>query len=238
MAIDKKIFSIRTFSYLFLAYLSLVFFLLLRGDENVKSIANIKPCSIWYWLLYIFFIPSIFCIVFFFGKGVIEKYNYRKSINFPYSEFDPKWDFKTILLYSIFGIITGIFSAAFGFGGGTLIGPLLFHMNIHPLIMKTTCNFIVLFNASSLTLQFMLAGMVNYPYALMSSIVMVISSIVASYLISSLIKKFKRPSIIVICVGIVFGLSCITVLFDLKNKIKEVQSSGKSVWAFNPLCTK
>jgi len=43
-----------------------------------------------------------------------------------------------------------------GIGGGLILGPLLLQLNIHPMVSTATSNFLVLFTASSTSIQFII----------------------------------------------------------------------------------
>jgi len=171
-----------------------------------------------------------------FSRKVIKQYQYRVEIGFPFSEYDIKWDYCTVIYYAIVGYITGILSGAFGFGGGTILGPFLLHINMHPIITKLTCNFIILFSASALTLQFIFSGMLTSNYMIVLVMIATISSIFASLLIAAVVKKYGRYSIVVICLGLVFAVSSIIVIMKMNEKIKYDDSHGINSWKFNSPC--
>jgi len=43
-----------------------------------------------------------------------------------------------------------------GIGGGTILGPLLLEIGLHPVVSTATSNFLVLFTSSSTSIQFIL----------------------------------------------------------------------------------
>ena len=79
--------------------------------------------------------------------------------------------------------------------------------------------------------------MIDIEYAIVFALVAFFSSTVATYLIDKILKKYGRPSILSLLVGITFGLSAIAVLFNMENKIIESENLGVNVWSFNSACS-
>jgi uncharacterized membrane protein YfcA len=49
-----------------------------------------------------------------------------------------------------------MFAGLLGIGGGTILGPLLLELGLHPIVSTSTSNFLVLFTSSSTSIQFIL----------------------------------------------------------------------------------
>jgi len=171
-----------------------------------------------------------------FAIDVVQKYQYRVEIEFPFTEYDIKWTYSSIFYYAFYGFVTGIFGGGFGFGGGTILGPFFLHMNMHPTIMKITCNFVVMFSSLAFSIQFALAGMLTSNYIIVLTITASISSIIATVLVAKAVKNYGRPSIIVISVGLVFLISLVVVLTSIYSKINLAEKEGINIWDFGSPC--
>ncbi len=87
---------------------------------------------------------------------VVREYNYRKRKGYEYTEQDVKWTPAILIFYPLFGYMCGMFAGLLGIGGGLILGPLLLDLGLHPVVSTDTSNFLVLFVASSTTIQFIL----------------------------------------------------------------------------------
>lgn len=86
----------------------------------------------------------------------MSEYNYRKSIGYPYHRKDIHWTSYIIVVYPLYALMSGILAGLLGIGGGLILGPLLLELGLHPTISTATSNFLVLFTASSTSIQFII----------------------------------------------------------------------------------
>ena len=56
----------------------------------------------------------------------------------------------------MYSFTSGCMAGLLGIGGGLILGPLLLQLNIHPMVSTATSNFLVLFTASSTSIQFII----------------------------------------------------------------------------------
>ena len=56
------------------------------------------------------------------------------------------------------GVSVGIFSGAFGFGGGMIMLPMFFSMGVHPQVASATSCYLIMFGCIQTTVQFYLVG--------------------------------------------------------------------------------
>ena len=171
---------------------------------------------------------------FLFSREVVEQYNYRLKIGFPFTEYDIKWNYSSAIKYNLLGLFSGILCACLGLGGGTILGPILLHLNVHPTVMKVTSNFLVVFTSSATSLQFSMMGMMNYNYGLVLCTVAAFSGVLGNLVIGAIVKKYGRPSIVILCLGVVFAISTIVMFLDMNRKITKQVDKGIDIWSFNP----
>ena len=91
----------------------------------------------------------------FIGRKILIEYEYRKQIGYKYTKHDVKWSISILFTYPIYAFISGTLSGMLGIGGGLIVGPLLLDLGLHPVVSTATSNFLVLFTASSTSIQFM-----------------------------------------------------------------------------------
>ena len=98
------------------------------------------------------------------ARKILREYNYRSEIGYKYTSHDVHWNIKIVIFYPIFALISGLLSGLLGIGGGLIVGPLLLDLGLHPLVSSATSNFLVLFTASSTSVQFMIMVISLYKF--------------------------------------------------------------------------
>lgn len=94
----------------------------------------------------------------------------------------------------------------------------------------------IMISAFSNTLTFYLQGNLNIKYALWIGFCCAIGIYVFLTVIGGVIRKYKRPSIVVIVLGIVIGLCTIVVPIVNVIQIREMVAKGYDIWAMGELC--
>lgn len=196
----------------------------------------VEKCSLTYWFLLLIFI--VFAVIFdiFAYKHIQKEYNFRKSINFPYQEQELILTERTSIKMGIIGLISGFIAGTIGIGGGVVLGPILLSENILPIVSTVTTNFLVLFTSSSTSIQFMLAGVMNYQYAILCVIFSVLGSLLGTYFIQKFLKQSGRQSVLIFALSAVVGISAIVLpLSSIKSAWIDIQD-GKDIFKFNSPC--
>lgn len=198
-----------------LNYFSILLFALMKGggagENQAKSIIGLSACSTGYWLLVAFYI--IFCIF-----STLQAYKYARSIL--------KWSKSNLICYSSIAFLGGIGSGMLGLGGGVIISPLMLDIGVSPQSTAASSSLMVLFTSSSTTLQFFLGDMLDVQYASIMFGISMLSSLTGITIVGGLIKKYKRPSIIVFLLAGVTGFSAILLPFYAFQMKKSNSSHG------------
>lgn len=166
----------------------------------------------------------------------MAQHKYRVRIGFPFSEHDVNWDYCAAIKHQFYGLISGIICGCLGLGGGTLLGPLFLTLNYHPNMIRATTNFLVMITSLSSSIQFIMMGMTNFSYGIPYAIIGGLSALIGNFLTNNLINKIGRPSIPIICLGVLFSLSSIAVFINLIVRIND-NSKYEDIWAFGSPCT-
>lgn len=115
---------------------------------------------------------------------------------------------------ALISITIGILSGALGLGGGAIMTPLLFLTGQPPLVASLTSVAIMFFTSLSGLIQFIVAGSLDYYYALFNGVFVFIGAGVTIWCISGKIKKSNRQSFLVfLLVGLaMFALISVMVI--------------------------
>jgi uncharacterized membrane protein YfcA len=122
-----------------------------------------------------------------------------------------------------------------GIGGGLILGPLLLELGIDPLVSTATSNFMVLFTSSSTSIQFIIAGMMNFDYGLICTVCSTVGSFIGTLAIQRLVHKTGRTSYLIFVLSIVLAVSTIFIPAHTIIEISRNHSKNK-FWDFGSPC--
>lgn len=230
IAKDNKILRWDKLKYVIIPFI-IMFILSILRESNL-----VPKCSIMYWVLFtIFFLFALITnVVTYFH---IEKEHYlRVSMGFPYNDKDIIWNTNKCIKMGILGLISGFIAGVIGIGGGVVLGPILLGQGIYPIVSTVTTNFLVLLTSSSTSVQFMLNGMMNYEYALISIVFSIIGSYVGTKVIHYYFHKTGRESLLIFALVLVIGSSALILpISSIISTINDI-NKGVEVLRFNSPC--
>lgn len=123
----------------------------------------------------------------------------------------------------------------FGIGGGVVLGPLMLSFGTHAKISAATSNLMVLFSSSAAAIVYGLAGDLNLQISLIFGLSCAVASLVGVFLISRLIDRSGKASIIVFLLsGIIAIGALMTGILGLKQAILDLMH-GDHI-GFSGLC--
>jgi len=206
-------------------------FVILAGGKT-SSVIGIA-CGSWQYYLTVFLaVPYLLVVDAYCVYRLIQKERYKLKIGFKRHAKDLKWTRTKIFLFPLSGFLVGLAAGVFGLGGGTLQGPLMLSLGVGPAVMSATSLFIVLISAVGALIQYLGNGTLPWDYCLWFLGFGIWGAFFGKTLLDSLIKRFKRQSLIIAFLALLIGLVLIALLYVAISRI----ASGNSSWAFKHIC--
>jgi uncharacterized membrane protein YfcA len=114
----------------------------------------------------------------------------------------------------------------FGIGGGIVYGPLMLAMGVHPAVASATTACMILFTSFTATTTYAVYGILVHDYAIVCTILGLMSTAVGQMVMSGLLKKTGRNSYIAFSIGVVILLSALlmtmqSLLHLMSDDVKE-----------------
>jgi uncharacterized membrane protein YfcA len=219
--------------------LGILFFMVLlslfRGTLNFHSLIGLSYCGIGYWLCLL--VGVFVCIIcFYFNQKLIrEQIKLKQTLR--YNSFIKEDEFQIkpqhISRLLILSLIAGILAGMFGIGGGTVMSPTLLGLGIKAQALSATSGFFVLQTSFISLIAALLYGEVPPGVMGFFLVVSCIGAFGVSWGINRLVKRYQRPSIILISLLFVYALSLVaTPTYEF---IKNADHMG-NLFIFNDVC--
>jgi uncharacterized membrane protein YfcA len=126
-------------------------------------------------------------------------------------------------------MIAGFLASFLGIGGGMVLNPLMLELGIHPQVSVATSAFLVLSTSSSSVVQYAVLGRLPWDYGLWFAGMGLLSSILGQALLYWGVRRYKRPSFIVIGVALTIMVSTSGLIgMGVRNMVEDFRS-GKRV---------
>lgn len=204
---DVWIFPFHKMVYSYISLVILIMMTLLKGSKSIKSIIGIEHNSFYYWLIELSLVPTTLGITFIVARNIKREHKYRKSIEYPFHPSDINWNQKTITNFCFIGLVTGVIAGMLGIGGGLILVPLLLSIGVDPVVATSTSTTVVIFESSSVTIQYIVLGKVNADYALICSLVSASGSFVGTTIVQQFAQKTGKKYAFVCAVAICLFIS-------------------------------
>ena len=217
---ENSLFPLRKIAVLLslLAYIIIV--TILRGTDKFDSIIGVEYCSFGYWLWFLIGLAGCFAFFLYGTKMVKQTIEIKKKHKYTKNTFTLTNEDVKLLGYK--GVVAGCIAGLIGIGGGFLLSSILIGMGVKPQSMTATFGlFVVLVTFISLFQAFLYGGITSNELVFF----FLVSSI-GSYIVSSgltyLVKKYKRPSILLIVLFVMFcGTATILPLFTIYKSVQD-----------------
>lgn len=226
-AIEKHIFPLKNLLIIVFVYILTLFFSLIGGSKNFKSIAGIMFCSGIYWAAVGLFIGILLVIILICSNMLIKKYLAKVSYGYEFDDKDIKWDHKGCALISCAGFCAGMIGAMVGVGGALIVSPVLLKIGIRPEVLTATTSFMIFFTSTVSSLQYLISGKVNVLYGIWGLAFALVGSALGVFVIKAVVEKYQRSSLIIMVLALALGISTISiVIYGIHSTISQDNDFG------------
>ncbi|GMF19751.1 unnamed protein product [Phytophthora lilii] len=123
----------------------------------------------------------------------------------------------------------GVAAGLLGIGGGMVKGPIMLEAGILPPVQSATASFMILFTASSTTLQFAINGQFpgefQFDYMAWFAFVGFLGGFCGLKCVGFFVKKYKRESIMVYMLAATIGLSALAMgIIGLRSTLSDIEN--------------
>lgn len=217
-----------------ISWVYIFFVAVMKGGEGAQGIV---PCGTFgYWAILFSIVPVFGGLQMWSSKVLIARHRRKEAAGYRYLDGDIQWTYTRTLLYPLTCIVAGFCAGALGIAAGTVIGPIMLEMGLSALVGSATSGFMVLFTASSTTVQFLIMGQLTVDYAIFFGLIGCLSAAVGNTVVSWLVKKYKKTYFLVFMLAVTIGLSTVLMGYTGMRREADDIAIGKSP-GFRPLCT-
>mmetsp|Transcript_4345 Transcript_4345/g.16354 ORF Transcript_4345/g.16354 Transcript_4345/m.16354 type:complete len:236 (-) Transcript_4345:180-887(-) len=204
---DQRFFPAEKYFALVLCWFIVFILSLLKGGHGAPSMVGIQMCSALFWILN--FSPFIFIgtIMVFIALYLISRHRRKVNSGYKFLKGDVHWNLFNTAIFPFFCLLAGIAAGCLGIGGGMLKAPVLVELGLLPETIVASSSFMIMFTSSITTSQFVILGRLPFDYGIVFAIGGFISALVGQMMFEYVVKKFDRPSLLVILMAIVIGVS-------------------------------
>ncbi|ETM33440.1 hypothetical protein L914_19304, partial [Phytophthora nicotianae] len=201
-AIERREARVFPFEYLWplaLSWLLILVQSILRGGHGAPSAIGIKCNSSIYWLLTLLPLAVPISVSLWMGYRLRLLNRIKVQGNYPFVEGDIHWIKRRVLMFPAVCTTAGVAAGLLGIGGGMVKGPIMLEAGVLPAVQSATASFMILFTASSTTLQFAINGQfpgeLQFDYMAWFAFVGFVGGFCGLKCVGYFVKKYKRESI-------------------------------------------
>ncbi|KAK2947585.1 putative sulfite exporter TauE/SafE [Blattamonas nauphoetae] len=205
-----------------------------RGAKGAPSLFGIPHCSVVDWSVFAAYLVVSLLLTAFAGYIIMREQKKKTKLGYEITEGDVVWTVKTSVLYPLFCILAGFVAGLLGIGGAIVTSPVLMDMGVLVPVVTATTSALLFLTSSSSAAQFAVGGMLPWDYGI-CFFLLGLSGAVVGGLVNGLSVKYKRSSILIWLMALLFGLSTILAIYNGINNIAFLAKTGGS-FGFHPMC--
>eukprot|EP00049_Salpingoeca_infusionum_P014629 m.276627 g.276627 ORF g.276627 m.276627 type:complete len:484 (+) comp15713_c2_seq6:38-1489(+) len=184
----------------------LISFFLYHGEKYLE------PCSAGWITLFVAAVPYVMIVTVLCGRAVRRAYEAKVTAGYKMQPGDVQWTTASMIKYPMLAFIAGVAAAMMGIGGGMVKSPIMLSMGLSPQIVTTTSSFMILFTASSSTIQYLILDKIKGDEFLIVLALGFAGALLGQKVINNLVDKYKKQSILLFLLGSLTLVSCIIIV--------------------------
>jgi uncharacterized membrane protein YfcA len=141
-----------------------------------------------------------------------------------------------IVKLSLLSYITGVVSGTLGIGGGLVLNPMLVVLGMNIEVSTACCNLMVFSSSISSSLQFIIAGSINWPEGLLLFTLSILGSGSGIFYIKKKIEDYGRVSLIVLLLAGVLSIVGVLIPIQLIRLTDTLISEGQFSFSLEKVC--
>ncbi|KAG4054930.1 hypothetical protein PC123_g9967 [Phytophthora cactorum] len=201
----------------------------LRGGHGAPSAIGVTCDSKNYWVLTLMPLTVLLGISLYIGHRLRLMNRFKVLSNYPFMDGDLHWIKRRVLMFPAVCTTAGVAAGLLGIGGGMVKGPIMLEAGVLPAVQSATASFMILFTASSTTLQFAINGQFpgefQFDYMAWFAFVGFLGGFCGLKCVGFFVKKYKRESIMVYMLATTIGLSALAMGFiGLRSTLADIES--------------
>jgi len=228
---EHKLFPKRKLTLIAMLIITILFMTLIRGSKKFDSILGVSYCGFTYWGLFI--TTAFICLAFMilnqiFVRKILQRLNHTRQ-----QEGSFQLCLQHLPKLRISSGVVGFLAGLLGIGSGMIISPTLLQIGVPARNLAATAGFFVV--QTSFISLFQSAFSQDVPLETLGFflILATISSFLISAGLTLFINKFKRPSVILVILIVIIGLSVVIVPI---STIIKAQQNWKQIFTFKSIC--
>ncbi|ETP03064.1 hypothetical protein F441_19950 [Phytophthora nicotianae CJ01A1] len=201
----------------------------LRGGHGAPSAIGVTCNSSAYWAITLLPLTVLAGISLYIGYRLRLMNRFKVLSNYPFVDGDMHWVKRRVLMFPAVCTTAGVAAGLLGIGGGMVKGPIMLEAGVLPAVQSATASFMILFTASSTTLQFAINGQfpgeLQFDYMAWFAFVGFVGGFCGLKCVGYFVKKYKRESIMVYMLATTIGLSALAMGFiGLRSTLADIES--------------
>eukprot|EP00933_Yihiella_yeosuensis_P034440 TRINITY_DN27924_c0_g1_i1.p1 TRINITY_DN27924_c0_g1~~TRINITY_DN27924_c0_g1_i1.p1 ORF type:complete len:347 (+),score=55.65 TRINITY_DN27924_c0_g1_i1:88-1041(+) len=212
----------------------LVVSILMRGGRATPG--AVSYCSPMYWILVAVTVVALAVLGIVQSLAAISMSDSQPPDNGAEEEAELCWTKSTTIQIALWSLFAGTLAALCGIGGGMVMGPKLLDLGFKPQVQSATTATTLFIMSSSTALAFLVQGTAPFDYAIFLGLFTALGAVVGKAVIGFVVKKTRRPSVIMFLLG---GIICVSVIVMVITGLADVISDirqGEDLW-FRGLCS-
>lgn len=183
-------------------------------------------------------IPVYALCMFAFTWFVRRRHRRRRDCGYTFLETDVVWSGRIVWVLPPVGLLAGFTAGLLGIGGGMIMGPLFVQMGLQPQVQAATSAYMVFWTGLSATFQYKYYNKISWNWILILVSIGFIDAQIGQRFINWYIKKYKRPSIIILILAMIIGIAIVALTIQQSIHIAHTWKGLEERFTYNLAWTK